>query len=490
MDTIDRLKTAATQAFLSQSYRRYGAHRIGVGYKREGGRFTDTLALVFFVHAKLPAARLEPHQRIPKALRLVDPVTGDEMHAPTDVVALPPAQLQDFVPGATHRPAPGGSRIRMPSSGSAGTLGGWVWDLTDDSIVFLTNRHVIGSSIGATVNQGSSGTLPPGGTLRLGAVKRAAPLTPLSGQPPFPENQCSFADASIGSVDDSGDIGLVTPEIGFAVFATAEAALGQQVEMFGSITGYQQGEVTAFIPGHVYPIDGQDAGICDLFQIEPLEENGEVSAQGDSGKLVFLVNDDEDPNPCLGLHFAGGGTSSGNDNFGLACRIQNVFSELDLDTLCAGGFAGFLDALFGDAVGGPGASRAVALAGQDRRRPEGAAFFRGISREVEARLLETARGATVSKAVRMMRADVMHVTLASGDVRRMAAAAIGPVVAGAPTVDALFDRRLSGEDVARLGGLFDLLERDGNDRIRAATAALRRVLGKAEGQRVGEIVGG
>jgi hypothetical protein len=486
MDSEDHLRTFVARAFLEQSYRRFNAHRIGVGYKRVGGDFTNTLSVVFIVQTKKPRAMLDPRKQIPETLRLIDQATGEEITAKTDVVALPPAEPQMFVPGAFNRPAPGGSRIsRQSDSSSAGSLGGWVWDKTDDSIVFLTNRHVIGSDIGETINQGSTGTLPNGDTLRIGAVKRAAELVELMGQSPFPMSQCSFADASIGTVDNTADIGLVTPEIGLAVFATAGVSLLQHVEMFGSITEYQQGRITLYPTQGVYPIDGQDAGMCDLFQFEPLEANGTVSGQGDSGKLVFNINNDDDPNPCVGLHFAGGGTAGGNSNYGLACPIQNVFDALDLDTLCSGGFAGFLDALFGDAVGGPGATRAVTLL-QSRTHQPG--FFKGISREVEARLNTTKRGSVVAGAVRKMRGDLMQLTLADGDLRRMAAVAIGPIVAGAITVDQLFARNLSANDSERLGQLFDLMDRLGNARVKSATADLRRVFTDTAGKTIGDLL--
>lgn len=487
MDIEQQLRAFVTRGFLDQSYRRFDAHRIGVGYKRVGGRFTDDLSVVFVVTAKQPRAALEPRRRIPETIRLVDPETGVEMKAKTDVVALPPACLQMFVPGAFNRPAPGGSRIfRAADPQFAGTLGGWVWDTTDDSIVFLSNRHVLGSNIGATINQGSSGTLPPGDTLRLGEVKRAAPLVPLSGRSPYPESQCSFADATIGSVDNTADIGLATPEIGLAVFATAGVSLLQHVEMFGQITEYQQGRITIYPTANVFPIDGQDAGMCDLFQIEPLEPDGEVGTQGDSGKLVFNINaNDDDPNPCVGHYFAGGGSPSGNNNYGLACPIANVFDALDLDTLCAGGFAGFLDALFGDAVGGPGAARAVTML-QDRTRPSG--FFKGISRSVEARLNGTERGKIVAGAVRRMRGDLMQLAMTSGDVQRLAAAAIGPIVSGCTTVDDLFERKLKISEVETLERFLDHLERHGNARIKAATGDLRRVFADAAGKRISDLV--
>ena len=123
---------------------------------------------------------------------------------------------------------------------------------------------------------------------------------------------------------------------------------------------------------------------------------------------------------------------------------------------------------------------------QSRTRTKG--FVKGISREVEARLKTTDRGKVAVDAVRLMRGDVMQLALASGDLPRIAAMAIGPIVVGAATVDQLFARRLTANDVERLDQLFDLLDRQGNQRIRTATSDLRRLFADGEDRTIADLV--
>ena len=79
---------------------------------------------------------------------------GKELRLPTDVIETPrPAPEQD--PETRIRPVPGG--VSFGINGSTGTLGGWVWDTTDDTIVALTNNHVLLNTIGAdTLQQGTA----------------------------------------------------------------------------------------------------------------------------------------------------------------------------------------------------------------------------------------------------------------------------------------------------------------------------------------------
>ncbi len=320
------LRAIIVRAFSDRAHTRYGAHSIGIGMKRVKGKFTDKLALIFMVPCKLKKAELPAERRVPSEMRFVHPGTGEEVTVTTDVVAFPPPELAALPPGATHRPVPGGVRISRPSNGEAGTLGGWVWDKRDDSIVFLSNQHVIGDVPGDPIQQGSIGTLPPGEALRIGAVKRAAGLKPVSGSPPYPESQCNYVDAAIGSADDSDDISLTVLEVGPAVFETKHATLFQNVEQFGQITGYAQGNVTMYTlpPPALYVPGVGTCGFCDVFKIEPVEDNGVWASKGDSGALVFERDPSLTIKPCVGLTFAFGGSATAGNNYGIECRIESV----------------------------------------------------------------------------------------------------------------------------------------------------------------------
>ena len=66
------------------------------------------------------------------------------------LIEVPPPELEVIDPTDKFRPAPGGVSVGIPSV-TAGTLGGWVWDKTDDTIVMLTNDHIIGDSAGVNL---------------------------------------------------------------------------------------------------------------------------------------------------------------------------------------------------------------------------------------------------------------------------------------------------------------------------------------------------
>jgi hypothetical protein len=489
MEEEELLRSIMVRTFSFRAHTRYGAHSIGIGMKRVGGKFTDKPALIFVVPCKLSEAELSAERRVPSEMRFVHPGTGEETTVTTDVVAFPAPELHALPPGATHRPVPGGVRCLRPSTGDVGTLGGWVWDKRDDSIVFLSNQHVIGDVPDDPIHQGSSGTLPPGETLRIGVVKRAAGLTIVSGSPPYPESQCNYADAAIGSADDSDDISLTVLEVGPAVYETKQASLFQNVEKFGQITLHQQGMVTIHSISAAVPYPGVGTcGICDAFQVEPVEENGVWSAKGDSGALVFERDPSLTIKPCVGLHFAGGGTATAGNNYGTACRIGYVFDELDLDVLCGGGFAAFLDALMLGDEEDITAAEAAALFTSRRASAVTPRFTAGLARDVQAHLLETEAGRVIADFVHMSRGELMQMLVSNGDVRRAAIHALRPVLRNTVTVDQLFDRKLTTDDVSRLKLLVDTTVKSASGKLQAALQPMRALLKKADGAKFGDIL--
>jgi hypothetical protein len=112
---------------------RLGAHGAGIGRKEVGGQRTDTLALLFYVARKQPVAQLSA-ERIPESVTFFSRKAQREFRLPTDVIETPPVQFEQD-PETRIRPVPGG--VSFGIAGSTGTLGGWVWDETDDTIVGL-----------------------------------------------------------------------------------------------------------------------------------------------------------------------------------------------------------------------------------------------------------------------------------------------------------------------------------------------------------------
>jgi hypothetical protein len=92
-----------------------------------------------------------------------------EFRLPTDVLETPPVQFEQD-PETRIRPVPGGVSLRY--RGLNRNARGWVWDETDDTIVCLSNNHVLGNTVGAdTLQQGTAdgGSLPAD---KIGDVKR------------------------------------------------------------------------------------------------------------------------------------------------------------------------------------------------------------------------------------------------------------------------------------------------------------------------------
>jgi hypothetical protein len=56
MKEEELMRAIMVHAFSFRAHTRYGAHSIGIGMKRVGGKFTDKLALIFMVPCKIKKA--------------------------------------------------------------------------------------------------------------------------------------------------------------------------------------------------------------------------------------------------------------------------------------------------------------------------------------------------------------------------------------------------------------------------------------------------
>ena len=72
---------------------RYGAHSVGVGRKRVGGRPTDDLALVFYVTRKHSAGSGGP-DAIPQTISFTPTGANEPVLLPTDVREAEPAEAE------------------------------------------------------------------------------------------------------------------------------------------------------------------------------------------------------------------------------------------------------------------------------------------------------------------------------------------------------------------------------------------------------------
>lgn len=479
--------------------RTFDAHSVGIGPKVVDGEVTSKLALTFYVTHKSAAERLNPATAVPKTFEFRSRLDGATRRVTTDIVESPPASFE-LDPKDRVRPVPGGVSVAPPT----GTLGGWVWDETDDTIVALSNEHVFGHTAGARMPQ--PGTVIDGGSNpadTIGTTKRGIPRTTTG---------VNTVDCAIMTPTDEDIYSLTVHDIGPAVYALATPVLNMLVEKFGRTTEHTYGRLisvdyaTTLTSGHSFD---------DCLRIEPVDPSEDWSAGGDSGSVVFSQTPTTDGGtikPAVGLHFAGGGI------YGLACKIQNVFDELDLTTLCAGAFANFLDSLNNSQESLPAIPERVVVrrpgvlplttvdlpivplrqpmlswAGgfTDAVRRHAATLNpnRGLARDVQARLQGTAKGRVLTDAVDTHRGELLTMLAKDGDVRRSALAALRPLAGQAVTTDDVLDRVLDAEDVSRLSKLAEVVQRRAGKDLQAVLKELRGMLKASEGRSLAQVFG-
>jgi hypothetical protein len=466
--------------------RRRGAHAIGIGRKIVEGKKTDTLALRVYVAEKRPLAELEAEELVPSGIPFRSRGDVRESTLPTDVIETPPARFEAIDPETRIRPVPGG--VSGGISGSTGTIGGWVWDTTDDTIVLLSNNHVLLNTVGADIlQQGTAdgGSLPAD---KIGDVKRTIPRSTTG---------TNTVDCAIGDVDSSDLTDLTVVDIGPAVHAIDVAVLDLTVEKYGQSTRHTFGEITDA------DWEGMSDGISfdDCFRVDVIEPSDDWSSSGDSGSLVFSqtpIASGSTIKPAVGLHFAGAST------YGVGCKIQNVFNELDLTTLCAGAFAAFIDALFDAEKEGQvgenaeaelrGVSRAVALrraplsfAGGERAAPK--RLTSGLTRDVEKRLATVRNGRLLTDFVDTHRAELLTLLTRDGDFRRATVAALQPLLVGATTTTDFLERSFTEADLRRLDTLAREVSRAGSPELERAVKPLLALRKEAEGKTIADVAG-
>jgi hypothetical protein len=458
---------------------------MGIGHKITDGEVTDRLALRVYVSQKRPSAQLTAHEAIPGTITFIPQKETARRRLYTDVIETPPAVFQQVDPETRIRPVPGG--VSGGISGHTGTIGGWVWDLTDDSIVMLSNEHVFQHTAGVDIlQQGTAdgGTLPAD---KIGDVKRGIARIPsiLAVHP-------NYVDCAIGDPDSADIYDLTVLEIGPAVYAIAVPLGDMLVEKYGQTTEHTFGQITdADWEGWVANVYYYD----DCIRVEPVAPSAIWSDSGDSGSLVFSqtpIGEDSEIKPVVGLHFAGNGYS------GVACKIHNVFENLNLTTLCDGAFSSVSDSLFGLELEGEEAEAQLqaraALASRtatqfsprsfvrkERGKLRERRFHAGISRDMQKRLRISERGRAITDFVDQNRSELLTRFAKDGDVRRATVAAIRPLVAGATTTTEVLERTVSAEDLERLDRLSRELLRKGSPRLQKAVRRLMALRPKTRG---------
>ena len=431
----------------------YGAHAMAIGRKIVAGRRTNVLALRIYVERK--TSSLSGVRRVPGRVQVTHPGTGIVYHVPSDVVQSLPARHHGTDPTATHRPVPGGvsGSIGAGRGGVAekGTLGGWAWDARKGSVVLLSNEHVLGHRPGTHLLQPALGDVIGQGPERVGTVRRGLPR---------PVGTPVFADCAIGVLDATTQPAFEVPTIGAAIMALDEPRLGQSVEKFGRSTKHTVGVVDAMhwqgvvasphpgAPAHHYR---------DAVLIRPRRPSRVWATGGDSGSLIFArdaISDSPFIKPVVGLHFGG----DPDRGYGLACRMTVVFEGIGLATLP------------------DGAQRAICadIARASRPRRATAASVERALALLGRALTASAHGRAFMRAVVRHRGEITSALLRDASLRRAAAVALGPLLAGAPPLAGLLARTCRHSTIARIVSLLRRLRSTASPAWRRSLDAMLR----------------
>lgn len=308
---------------------------VATGFREREGKVTGAVVVQVFVSRKVSDAQLNPADVVPKR------VFGWEGFAvQTDVIETTvPAAQQDTT---RYRPVEAGSSIGPEASVSAGTLGGWACDNTDDTIVVLSNNHVLSNLdtlpvLRRIVQPGRlDGGVLPGDV--IGALKRHNPVNTVANPPPAGTViPTSVVDAAIGSIDGGIDIDHDVVDIGPAIYELRAPALNMNVQKRGRTTRLTtNGRITSvgMTFNCTYRNQTRISSIQNAFRITSTDGNV-FSSPGDSGSLIFDQAAGQLSNtlPVVGLLYAGGTFNNGTP-FTDANDINAVFGALNLSTAC------------------------------------------------------------------------------------------------------------------------------------------------------------
>lgn len=464
-----------------------GVHTVGIGYKRVGGKLTDEISVIVYVDQKVPADELTPGWSVPKSIE----VRGADQPVLTDVVQRPRAVEYPHLPDgslATRvRPVPGGRSIEGGLGG--GTLGGWVWDDVNDGPVLLSNNHVLGGSVGANVYQ------PWGSTAAADQIADNV--------------RTGSLDATIAAPTDADHVVYEIEGIAPGVFEVTEPVLGMQVEKSGATTEHTTGTIVAISLSL-----GHNGSTRD-FEMLPDPGQQRMAYYGDSGSLIVERNHPEGATWRRVVGLLWGGVPSEFNAY--AHPINDVFTDLDLTTICSGLVSQLLDGLFArdhdrrfailpadDLVGSAPERRLVPAVKPSRvwppqlrepvlaRRPLRPQSWgerlrlqrhRGIAREVEAALKKTSGGREIAALVQDHRVPLARLA-ATRKHRRIVQEALEPFMDGLWSASEVLDRRVTAEDASRFARALKALEEFPD--LSAVTEHARKVLDGVAGSTLRE----
>lgn len=443
---------------------------VGTGLRERNDELTNEVCVQVFVERKLPVDRLAPSQVIPGRVRGFE---GANVRTDIIAAAIPEAQ-QDTT---RYRPVPGGCSIGPERSVSAGTLGGWACDNTDDTIVMLSNNHVISNLdtmpvLRRIVQPGRlDGGVLPGDV--IGRLKRDQPVNTVANPPTVPI-PTSVVDAAIGSINDDIDIDHDVLGIGPAIYELRAPAVNMNVQKRGRTTRLTNNGRITTVGGTfrcTYRNRTRISRIRNAFRISSTDGNV-FSAAGDSGSLIFdqAVGQLNGTLPVVGLLYAGGTFNNGTP-FTDAVDINSVFGALNLSTVCTCVARALIRAIFG-------ADSAETAAGGGARATE-----RNL-RKLRQRLDESDLGAAIDEMVTREAATAGKILATDERAFEEAVAVLMPLkdrLTGPKVLETPIDDDLV-ECVAQLGKTFARYDRGLGRGMTVIQGALKELRGESIGQ--------
>lgn len=253
-----------------------GVRDVGIGLRRRGSSLVEEPVYIAYVEEKLPDDRLAPAERVPPQ------VAG----FPTDVqVVRTPKLLLGFGDDEHTRnygTKVGGIAINSEGSGSWGTLGCFCRRTSDDSVVLLSNHHVLlasGAKLGSGVGQPEHRkscccTCNEMGKVLAADLAQDCAIASVT-TPFFPKiRRIRRGD---GTLEEEGTIA-----------GTAAPVMGMVVWKVGQRTGLTRGTISTVVPA--LTIDADPAFAKFAFY----GDSGSVVIQKSSGNVVGLLYAIED----------------------------------------------------------------------------------------------------------------------------------------------------------------------------------------------------
>ncbi|MDJ0805777.1 MAG: hypothetical protein QNJ78_03000 [Gammaproteobacteria bacterium] len=397
---------------------------LGIGYRIKGGKITDEICLIAGVSHKLPEDKLDAKRLIPKSLTYFSRSKGREITAGVDVQERAVPEPYQCGPCTTDlesrvRPVPGGFSI---SADGGGTLGGWVWDNISDQTVLLSNNHVLGGTVGENVLQPSStdGGVPAD---HFADVLRSGSL-----------------DATIAAPIDTNDVSYRIECIGAGVYETTEPTLGMQVEKTGQTTGHTCGTVIQIA------VDVGHYGSINDFEVYTDTTGQRFAYYGDSGSLIVeRTHPDPDATWQRVVGLLWGGDPS--DYNAYAHTIDDVFTDLNLSTVCAGVLSNLTT--YGES----------SIRRKSRKKSLLPGIRGGFARNMEKRLLKMENGRTLVDLLHRERTDIVRL-ITQGDGQLAVEKALVPILKGKRTTLDVLEHRLTKKDIKNIAKVLEVAEVD------------------------------